>query len=371
MNEKLSSRQKRILIVSPMFYGPPWREGVTNLARRLSDFLIQKEHKVIVMSPKGTREDRRFSVGEVGETVMYVNSGGSISRRERLNFWSKTLFKLMLLRERVDVVFIFASTSISYAIRTILIKYISRSRTLVYLTASENHIDSSRRLITADRLVVISAYFLKWFPDAVVVYPFLPVDLAHASPKGGSEDKKVFHFLFLGALEKERGIETMLQAFASALRKSKRPLFLTLAWNGYGDYTLHYIQSLLSRLGIRKHVQIDGIVDRAQAYSRCDAVLIPHISETRMAFPVRILESLHMRRPLIVTDACGMGNLIKGCGLAVKRGNAEEMAKAMVRLANDYDLYQECVRKCEPLLEEYDSDRSLQTLYDCIEEVAK
>jgi glycosyltransferase involved in cell wall biosynthesis len=223
--------------------------------------------------------------------------------------------------------------------------------------------------MAADKLVVISPYFLKWFPQASVVYPFLPIDLACVKAKGDrSKEKEVFHFLFLGALEKERGIETMLEGFAAALRRSERPLFLSLAWNGYGDYTLHYIQTLLSHLGIRKEVRIHGIVDRVQAYSKCDAVLIPHTSETRMAFPVRILESLHMRKPLIVTDAYEMGGLINGCGLEVKRGDIEEMAEAMIRLGNDPELYQECVRKCDTLLEAYNSDRSLTQLYKCIVE---
>jgi glycosyltransferase involved in cell wall biosynthesis len=178
-----------------------------------------------------------------------------------------------------------------------------------------------------------------------------------------------FHFLFLGAFEKERGIETMLHAFASATQRSKRALFLTLAWNGYGDYTRAYVNGILSRLRIEREVRICGVVDRVEAYSNCDAVLIPHTSETRMAFPVRILESLQMGKPLITTDVCGMGHLVDGGGVVVKRGSVREMAQAMMRLANDTGFYAGCVDSCDSLLERYDSEKSLQTLYRCIKEM--
>ena len=369
MGKNLSEGSKRILIVCPMFYGPPWREGVTNLARRLAQLLTERKHEVFVLSPKDGGENERRSVGEMGETLIYVNSGGPMTPRERLSFWSKLLIELSLLRGRVDVVFIFASASLSFAIRTVLIKYISGAKTVVYLTAG-SHVGVFRRIMVADRLTVISPYFLKWFPRALLVYPFLPIDLASPmQDEKGVRGGDPFHFLFLGALEKERGIETMLQAFAGAVRKSKRALLLTLAWNGYGDYSLTYIQRLLSRLGIERAVRIRGLVDRIEAYSSCDAVLIPHISETRMAFPVRILESLQMGKPLIITDVCAMGHLIDGGGVVVKRGSVEEMKEAMIRLANDGGFYERCVEQCDSLLEKYDSEKSLERLYLCIKEM--
>lgn len=51
----MESKIKRILVTSPMSYGPPWREGVSNLARRLVDFLIQRQLEVNVLSPATTQ----------------------------------------------------------------------------------------------------------------------------------------------------------------------------------------------------------------------------------------------------------------------------------------------------------------------------
>jgi glycosyltransferase involved in cell wall biosynthesis len=352
-----------------MYYGPPWREGVTNLARRLARFLMERNHEVYVLSPEGVGENEKGSVGDMGEILMYINSGGPISYKERLSFWSKLLVKLLLLKGRVDLVFIFAGASLSFGIRTALIKYISGAKTLVYLTAGR-HAGIFKRVMAADRLAVISPYFLRWFPHAPVVYPFLPIDLASVQQQETEvEGGNAFRFLFLGALEKERGIETMLEAFAEATRKSKRALTLTLAWNGYGDYSLTYVRSVLSQLGIEQEVRICGVVDRLEAYTSCDAVLIPHSGETRMAFPVRILESLHLRKPLIVTDACGMGDLIDGGGVVVKRGSVEEMAQAMIRLADDARFYSGCVERCDSVLERYDSEKSIERLYLCIKEM--
>jgi glycosyltransferase involved in cell wall biosynthesis len=334
----------------------------------LTGFLKERGHQVYVLSPKGLGKNEGHSIGEMGEVLIHAGSGGPITFRERLSFWSKVLYELLLLRGSVDLVFIFASASLSFAIRTVLLKCISGAATLVYLTAG-NHMGIFKRVMIADRLAVISPFFLRWFPNALLIYPFLPIDLSANQGVKRARKEDSFHFLFLGALEKERGIETMLEGFGRAVRKSERALTLTLAWNGYGDYSLNYVKSLLSRLGIEREVRICGVVDRIDAYGSCDAVLIPHVSETRMTFPVRVLESLYMNKPLIVTDACGMGDLIEGGGVVVKRGSEEEMEQAMVRLANDAGFYRGCVERCGSVFEKYDSRKSLEGLYLCMKEM--
>lgn len=369
MSKRATSKAKRILIIVPMPYGPPWREGVSNLTRRLVDFLSQNGFEAIVLSPQTTPRGPKVSVGDIGETVIRIETSGSRHWFKRLSFWSRTLLELIFLKDQVDAIFLFASVSTALGFRSQLIKLASGIPLVLYVTGLGNPPPITHRLVNADRLLVISPFLRKWFPNAEVLLPFLPVHLACTEDNIRSQRNEAFHFLYLGALERERGVEYMLKAFAIATRSSDRSLVLTLAWDGRGDYTLDYIEGLLSELNIRPNVRVCGVVDTAEAYKMCDSVVIPRISETRMAFPVRILEALYMQKPLIVTDACDMGDLIEGCGLAVRRADSEAMATAMIRIAEDFIFYQRCVSNCKIRSEQYDSVRSLTQLHAIIEDV--
>ena len=56
-------RANRIIVV-PTPYGPPWREGVANLARRLVEEVSRAEHRVTLLTPGASRT---VTVGEFGE----------------------------------------------------------------------------------------------------------------------------------------------------------------------------------------------------------------------------------------------------------------------------------------------------------------
>jgi glycosyltransferase involved in cell wall biosynthesis len=103
-------------------------------------------------------------------------------------------------------------------------------------------------------------------------------------------------------------------------------------------------------------------VDITEVYREADVVVIPRNKPFRMAFPLRIVESLVMRKPLIVTTVCDMHKLIQGCGIAVEPHSPERLAEAMIELAANEKLYRECQENCAIRAVDYDSRVSLGQL---------
>jgi glycosyltransferase involved in cell wall biosynthesis len=81
-----------------------------------------------------------------------------------------------------------------------------------------------------------------------------------------------------------------------------------------------------------------------------------------MSFPIRIVEALHMGKPLVVSRMCGMEDLVDGCGLAVEPRDAGALAEAMLRLIKDTQLREDMIRRCATLAKEYDRCASVQKL---------
>ena len=88
-----------------------------------------------------------------------------------------------------------------------------------------------------------------------------------------------------------------------------------------------------------------------------------------MSFPVRILESLSYNKPVIVTSMCDMGSLIDDCGLVANPRDPEDLARAIISLAEDSELYQRLSNNCATVLQKYQPNQTLETIYSVLKGV--
>ena len=142
-------------------------------------------------------------------------------------------------------------------------------------------------------------------------------------------------------------------AWSAAWATTAEPALLARA----ASYEIHAV-----RWPALDGVQGEGLLALPLGKKAADVVVIPRNRPFRMAFPLRIVESLVMRRPLIVTTVCDMHKLIQGCGIAVEPGDPQGLAGAMIELAVNKKLYQECQKNCAIKAVDYDSEVSLGRL---------
>jgi glycosyltransferase involved in cell wall biosynthesis len=124
----------------------------------------------------------------------------------------------------------------------------------------------------------------------------------------GEEEGSVaepFRFLFVGRLEKVKGIDLLLQSMAM-LSEEDMDVHLTIA--GTGDLE-EWVRRFITRKRLEKWVTLKGNADGktlASLYRSSHCVVIPSRSES---IPLVFSEALNFNKDLIVTDVGDMGNL--------------------------------------------------------------
>ena len=123
---------------------------------------------------------------------------------------------------------------------------------------------------------------------------------------------RTFSFLFVGRLERVKGIDIVLQSLA-LLNEAKRDVHLTIVGTGSME---RWAREFVDQKGLRDRVTFDGnIPDQrlASLYHSSDCVVIPSRSES---IPVVFSEGLRLDKELIVTDVGDMGMLGRQYGAA-------------------------------------------------------
>ena len=367
----------RVLLILPKYYGPPWREGVTNIARRFAQYLSAKNNEVLIACPgRGVSTEE---TGEFGEKIYYTRPLKDRRAKDRRP-WIRAWFWLRMIRlvrtladkSQPDVAILVASGSLFLGPRTLLIKSLLGSRLIVYVTGLNKPTFGINWFLPKIELLVGSPFLLRWFPRATVAYPVIPSHFKPpADPAIERQPDSPLSLLYLGTAQKERGVMYLLAGVAAAREGTQRPLRLTLALNGTGNENEEHVRDSIVGLGLEDIVSLQRVVDADEAYRETDVVLIPRQVPTRMSFPLRILESLSYGRPVIVTDVCDMGSLVDGCGLVVDPTDPGTLAKAIVTLAEDSSLYHRLSHNCATVLQRYDSTKTLETVHSVLERVGR
>jgi len=140
--------------------------------------------------------------------------------------------------------------------------------------------------------------------------------------------------LSVGRLIPIKGHIVLLRAFAEA-RREVPGLRLDIAGRGPLEPAL---RALAKELEVEDAVRFLGHVAPIQrAIEEAAAVVVPSMGE---GFGMVALEAMERARPVIAAEIGGLGELVEDgvTGLLVPAGEAEPLARAIVRLASDLDL---------------------------------
>jgi glycosyltransferase involved in cell wall biosynthesis len=113
------------------------------------------------------------------------------------------------------------------------------------------------------------------------------------------------------------------------------------------------------------------VTDLARLYRAHDVVVIPHASQERMGFPLRLLEALSYGRPVVVSDTGEMPLVAAGSGVVFPRRNAAALASALQTLLGDAALYHRCVRQAYETVARYEPAETLRRLVGIYDELVK
>jgi glycosyltransferase involved in cell wall biosynthesis len=336
----------RIAIIAKT-YEEPFVEGIRKLARKLVGYLESCGDEVWIITPSPA----------VGKRV--VSQAKYYGRRMEKLFFLKFAAK-ELDEIKPDAIFIFTNYSSTLGLKTYFLKRFGGAPVVVYVSSVGSITTFSKLLYSAKRTIVYSEYLKKFLPSGEVAVPFIDTTELRPEKKDWSGARNV---LFIGAFQKDRGVEVLIRAMSEL--RNKVDARLLIAFNNM-DSGADRIEEEIERWGIGDITERLGRVDISDAYNRAHVVAIPRLTDRFMTFPLRFLECFHMRTPMVVSDVCGFRESIRGAGLVVPHGDSGALACALERLLTNGELYSECVLKCGEAAEFYNSEKSLARIREII-----
>jgi phosphatidylinositol alpha 1,6-mannosyltransferase len=174
-----------------------------------------------------------------------------------------------------------------------------------------------------------------------------------------------FTFVYVGRLAPEKRPEQIVEAFRIAGRQLPADaIHLVMAGTGPCEAEL--------RRAAPDGVTFLGFLDRRnrlpELYASCDAFVFASVTET---LGLVVLEAMASGLPVIAAAAGGVRDHLRDGlnGLAYEAGNAEAMARAMVRLVNDRELVGRLSRSARQTAEQLTWDREIERLDQSYREV--
>ena len=145
-----------------------------------------------------------------------------------------------------------------------------------------------------------------------------------------SDDEKII--LYLGRLHKIKGVDLLVKAFADLI-KELDDVRLVIA--GPDDGFLSTLKGQIEDLKIGAKILFTGPLyerDKLEAYVDADIYVLPSVYET---FPVTVLEACACGTPVIVTDMCGIADVVDGKVGHVVGYDKDQLRDVIIKIFSD------------------------------------
>lgn len=173
--------------------------------------------------------------------------------------------------------------------------------------------------------------------DVEVIHNMVDLSLFNVNKNGAkdlSEDEE-FKFFSCAFLEEGKGMECLIEAFSKAFRGQN----VTLRIGGDGSIKSN-LSMLIKDLNMDNQIKLLGALSReevSEEMKRCNVFTLASEHET---FGVVYIEALACGKPVVGTDNGGAEDIIKEeNGIIAKKKNAENLAKALVQIKENYKIY--------------------------------
>jgi D-inositol-3-phosphate glycosyltransferase len=185
---------------------------------------------------------------------------------------------------------------------------------------------------------------------------FFPMDPAEARRKIGYPEQRLL--LFVGRLERLKGVETILRALALAADRRHQDVRLLVLGGDSLEAELsekERLRAVAAKLGISARVDFLGSVAHHELpyfYAAAEACLMPSYSES---FGLVGLEAQACGCPVIASNVSGLASVVRDgvTGYLVDGHEPAEWAKRILRLLDDPEIAQQMGRRGVLLAQRY------------------
>ena len=351
----------RILQVTPAFV--PSHFGGINLFYNLSKNLVKRGHEVVVYTTDINDKYSRLSNIQGGRSIggikvyYFRNISNSLAAKHRLSIPKGMSTAVKREISNFDIIHL-------HNVRTyqnIIIHHYARKYNIPYVLQAHG---SLPRIMSKKRLkqVYDTLWGYRLLEDASRVIAVTETEVEQYRGMGISEDKieiipngiDLSEFdnlpqwgkfrrkyglgsdqriiLYLGRIHKIKGLDLLVKAFAD-LSKPLNNIKLVIV--GPDDGYLPSLKKLIAHLEISAKVLFTGPLygqEKLKAYVAADVYVLPSIYET---FPIAVLEAWACGTPVVVTDRCGIADVIDGEAGFVVPYDREQLQHALLHMLDD------------------------------------
>lgn len=180
--------------------------------------------------------------------------------------------------------------------------------------------------------------------------------------------KNNYNLLFVGRLEKVKGIEFLIKALSLIIKVFPQTT-MTIIGDGLNKTDL---LNLIKNLQIEKYVQFRGWVENKDIdayYEKASIVVIPSVWPEN--FPTVCNEAMSVGRPVIGTNIGGIPEMIDDGvnGYLVEPQNPEQIAEKVIKLFSEEKLLEELGRNARKKAEEFRIEKYVEKVEKVYEEM--
>jgi glycosyltransferase involved in cell wall biosynthesis len=154
--------------------------------------------------------------------------------------------------------------------------------------------------------------------------------------------------LFLGRINRKKGPDLLVEAFARLPERARRQTRLVIA--GPDDGQLAEVQALVERYRLEEQVIFTGLLSGemvSAAHADADLFVLPCRVDT---FPMAILEACQAGTPMVVTETCEIADMLDGQVATIVPVDPAPIAAAMAELLQDAGLRQRYRQSAQQLM---------------------
>lgn len=336
----------RIAIASPYSWSHPG--GVNNHVSGLARQLVELGHDVTIVAPDASGAailvDAGRSVplpanGSIARLALLPGCGARVRRAVRSGD-----FDVVHVHE--PLVPLVSTSAVLAAPRKVVGTFhaAGEGRSLAYLAGGMLLGRVARRL---DRRIAVSeparALASRYLPGDYRIIPN-GVDVSRFSPRArGAASKDGPSILFVGRNERRKGLDVLLKAFPLVCRKVEG-CRLEVVGSGFDA------DDVRPRLpeALRERVSVAGFVANEELplrYASADVFCAPALGAE--SFGIVLVESMASGTPVVASDIPGYSAVLQqtGGGILFRRGDAPDLARALLEVLQEGSLREELVGK--------------------------
>jgi glycosyltransferase involved in cell wall biosynthesis len=173
--------------------------------------------------------------------------------------------------------------------------------------------------------------------------------------------------LTVGTLEPRKNITTLIRAYAEARDRLELPLLI----GGGKGWLYDEIFALVRELALEQRVRFIGFIPREELqlyYAAATAFVYPSLYE---GFGLPLLEAMATGTPVVTSDAGASLEVAGDAALIVSAKDAEQLAKALVRISSDQALRDELRAKGFAQAQRFSWQQAAQTTLDVLRLAAR